>query len=214
MFTKYYNGDDFNMKQEFWKDVKGYEGLYKVSNLGRVKALERKITYSNGTEHTYPEKLKSQVNSCGYLAVTLCKNGKHKQIKVHRLVAEAFLPNNNNLPQVNHKDENKHNNNVENLEWCSAKYNCKYGSRIKRITKNTDYSKMVAHQNYKEHGKKSSEKMSYPVGQYSLDGKLVRHWKSAREVQKELGWDRSYIAKCCRGVAETSHGYKWKYENN
>ena len=202
------------MKKEVWKDVKGYEGLYKVSNLGRVKALERKITYSNGAEHIYPEKIKNQVNSCGYLAVSLCKDGKPKQIKVHRLVAEAFLPNDNNLPQVNHKDEDKHNNNVENLEWCSAKYNCGYGSRIKRITESTDYSKMVAHQNYKENGKKSSEKMSYPVEQYSLDGKLVRRWKSAREVQKELGWDRSYIAKCCRGVAETSHGFKWKYANN
>lgn len=199
------------MNDEIWKDIPNYEGLYQVSNLGRVRALKRKIKYKNGNCHTYPEKIKNQVNSCGYLAVTLSKKGQRRQIKVHRLVALAFIPNPHHYQQINHKDENKHNNQVDNLEWCNAKYNNNYGTKIKRTVAHTDYHLMAMHQDHKRTGYLSSLKLSYPVGQYDKNNKLIKTWKSAREVQKIFGWDRSYIEKCCRGVGKTSHGYVWKY---
>lgn len=116
--------------KEIWKDVVGFEGLYQVSNLGNVKSLP-KYTYSKG----YPQLRKEKLLKPGktgkrhnYLAVVL---NDGKQYKVHRLVAQAFIPNPNNFPQVNHKDENPANNSVDNLEWCSNQYNCKYSGRPK-----------------------------------------------------------------------------------
>ena len=103
---------------EIWKDIKGYEGLYQISNKGRVKTL--------GNNKTRKEKIRDGKIDRGYKRILLCKNGKKKQCLIHRLVAEAFLPNPDNLPVVNHKDENKLNNNVENLEWCTQAYNVNY----------------------------------------------------------------------------------------
>ena len=113
---------------EEWRDIKGYEGLYQVSNKGRVKSL--------GNNKTKKEKILSlKPSNNGYIRVYLCKNGKQKPFSVHRLVAQAFLLNPNNLPVVNHKDENKLNNNVENLEWCTVAYNNTYGTKIERARK-------------------------------------------------------------------------------
>lgn len=110
--------------QEIWKDVVGFEGYYKVSNLGNVLSLRRK--YSG--EHL----MSPSLDSLGYAVVCLRKNGYKGNKKVHRLVAEAFIPNTDNLPQINHKDENKANNRVDNLEWCDCKYNVNYGTAIQR----------------------------------------------------------------------------------
>lgn len=107
------------MKGEIWKDIKDYEGLYQVSNLGRVKSLNYKRT---GKE----EILKAYDNGDGYLFVQLSKDGKVKNCRINRLVAQAFLPNPDSLPEVNHKDENPKNNRVENLEWCTRQYNVDY----------------------------------------------------------------------------------------
>ena len=105
-------------KIEIWKDVKGYESLYQVSNLGRIRSIKNGI------------KIKKQYERPnGYMQVCLCQNGKITTYKTHRLVAEAFIPNINNLPEVNHKDENKINNCVDNLEWCTSSYNKNYGTR-------------------------------------------------------------------------------------
>ena len=112
---------------EIWKDIKGYEGLYQVSNKGRVKSLNYRRTGKEGI-------LKGKPDKDGYLRVGLCKNKKQKPFYIHRLVAKAFLPNPNNLPEVNHIDENKENNHVENLEWCDRKYNNNYGSRNERAS--------------------------------------------------------------------------------
>ena len=110
--------------QEIWKDVVGYEGLYKVSNLGRVKSLQRKGTALNDRI------LKYSFDIDGYRQVILSKDNKRKCVKIHRLVGLAFLCNENNLPCINHKDENKENNSVENLEWCTNLENIKHS--IKR----------------------------------------------------------------------------------
>ena len=124
------------MKKEIWKDILGYEGLYQVSNFGRVKSLERLIKYTeNKIVLRKCRIIKTHTNKCGYVYVVLHKDGNKKNYLVHRLVAEVFISNPDNLPQVNHKDENKLNNSVENLEWCDAKYNVNYGTCIERRSK-------------------------------------------------------------------------------
>ena len=171
--------------EEVWKDVVGYEGLYKVSNLGNVVGIKRgKILAPQERRH-------------GYLAVCLygkpSKNGRFRQVSVHRLVAEAFIPNPNGYEEVNHKDENKQNNLAENLEWCSHKQNSSYGTRGKRIGK--------ANKN----GKKST-----PVKQYTLDGKLVNVFPSIAEADRN-GFNRSGVWLCVSGKQNHAYGYIWRY---
>ena len=138
---------------EEWKDIKGYEGIYQISNKGRVKSLNYKRT---GKEKIL--KLSSDTN--GYKKITLFKNSKRKTYSIHKLVAEAFLPNPDNLPVVNHKDENKLNNNVENLEWCTQEYNVKYSLSKKIICLETneifDSSKDVINKMFDSKGSSST----------------------------------------------------------
>ena len=177
-----FNGG-FTMK-EIYRDIKGYEGLYQVSNLGNVKSLN----YNN----TNKEKvLQLCAHEKGYLYVGLYKNGKRKSYIVHRLVAETFLNNPDNLPEINHKDENKTNNCVDNLEWCTTKYNINYGI----------------------HNEKMAKKLSKPINQYDLQGNFIKSWNSATEINKVLGFDNTNISKCCRDIYKTAYGYKWRYVN-
>ena len=169
------------MKKEYWKPVVGYEGHYQVSNFGRVKSIKF------GKEII----LKQHINiKGGYYYVCLLKNGKHKNYYVHRLVAQAFLPNPNNLPEVNHKDECKTNNVVSNLEWCDRKYNHNYGTINERI----------------------SQSQSKPVLQYDLNGNLIKEWKSINECGRN-GFNQGDICKCCNGKRKTAKGFIWKYKN-
>ena len=159
---------------EIWKDIKGYEGHYQVSNWGRGKSLKwnkEKI-------------LQPLIQSNGYYYIGLVKNNKRINYKIHRLVAEAFLPNPNNYKEVNHKDENKANNVVTNLEWCDRKYNQNYGTR--------------------------TEKCSKKVYQYTLDGKFVKEWKSTAECGRN-GFSQSSVSACCRGRYKTANGFIWSY---
>ena len=175
------------MKKEYWKPVVGYEGLYEVSNWGRVKSLNY--------NHTGKGKiLKQQQSMDGYYSVGLSKNGILKRYYVHRLVAEAFLPNSDNLPLINHKDENKTNNNVDNLEWCDAKYNCNYGTRTERLSKS-----------------QINGKRSKIVLQYDLNGNFIKEWKSTAECGRN-GYNHKCISKCCRGKLKTYKGFLWKYK--
>ena len=111
---------------EIWKDIEGYEGLYQVSNLGRVKSLKVSKIKSERIRKSYQQ-------SSGYISIVLCKNGKVTNHKIHRLVANAFIDNPDNLPEINHKDENKANNCVDNLEWCDSSYNKNYGTRTEKF---------------------------------------------------------------------------------
>lgn len=119
---------------EIWLPVKGYEGYYEVSNLGRVRGLDR-IILDKGGRHQVKKGvvLKPRPDRQGYITVALSIGRKYKTQLVHRLVAEAFIPNPDNLPQINHKDECKSNNTVDNLEWCTARYNCNYGDRNRKV---------------------------------------------------------------------------------
>lgn len=170
---------------EIFKDIEGYENLYQVSNYGNVKSLER----YDRLGHLIKEKMLNKRNIKGYLRVCLSKNGKYKLYSVHRLVAQAFLPNPDNLPCVNHKDENPLNNNEDNLEWCTVKYNTNYGTSISRRAKS--------------HSK--------PINQYDLNGNFIRKWDSATYVEKELGFYHNHITACCKGKLNQAYGYIWKY---
>lgn len=202
-------------ENEIFVDIEGYEGLYQVSNLGRVKSLNY--------NHTNQEKIiKFGENKDGYLLVSLCKNGKSKTCKVHRLVANAFLENLNNLPQVNHIDENKTNNIVSNLEWCDAKYNNTYGTCQQRRLMNIDYKTRTANTDWKSIGDKNSKKLinrkdlSKQVYQYDLNDKLIKIWKSTAECGRN-GFNFGNIAACCRNcyLRKGNNVYKnfiWSYE--
>lgn len=167
-------------ESEVWRDIEGFEGIYQVSNLGRVRGLDRIVEQTNGKQKRYKEKIKKQsITNDGYMYVSLCS----KRYLVHRLVAETFLPNTDNLPEVNHIDENKTNNKVDNLEWCDRRYNLIYSNLTK------------------------------PVNQYTLSGEFVRRWDSMLEIQKTLGFFESCINVCVRHKQHhhSAYGFKWFY---
>lgn len=186
------------METEIWKDIVGYEGLYQVSNLGRVKSLERKVKNKNGYRTVSDKILKQAKKTEGYLFVNLWKEGKQKIMKSHRLVAEAFLPNPENLPQVNHKDENPSNNNVSNLEFCTAKYNVNFGTRNKRA--GISISKALT-------GVYNNIKKSKPV--MCIETGII--YPSSMEVQRQFGFANGSISQCCNGKRQTCCGYHWKW---
>lgn len=177
------------MTEEIWKDIKGYEG-YQVSNLGNVRSLNYRHTNKVKT-------LNPHTNNKGYLLINLYQMGKMKTFQIHRLVAQTFIPNQDNLPLVNHKDENKQNNCVENLEWCTHKYNVNYGNSIEKMK-----LKKIGSNNYK----------SKIVFQYTKDGEFIKSWDSTMDVQRGLGIPASNIGSCARGEVQSSHGYIWKYK--
>lgn len=172
--------------EEVWKDVVGYEGLYQVSNLGRVKSMRKSWASHGEKEHIMrPTKTK------GYEYLKLRGNdGVDKSTPVHRLVALAFIPNPNGYKCVNHKDENKLNNNVENLEWCTLAYNFNYGTA--RTRQGITYGK--------------------PIEQLTVDGLVIANYCSAEVASKLTGIDSSSIHKCCNCKRESAGGYCWNYK--
>lgn len=173
--------------KEIFKDIKGYEGLYQVSNLGRVKSLNYR--------HTGKERiLKLEKLNTGYLQVGLSKEGKLKKCKVHRLVASAFIENPNNFKQVNHKNEDKTDNCLRNLEWCDVNYNNNYGTRTRRASE----SMKGIHINRKD--------LSRPIK--CIENGVVYH--STKEAERQTGVYHSDISKCCNGDRKTAGGFHWQ----
>lgn len=173
--------------KEIWKAIEGYEGLYEISTIGRVKSLQKKIKSKNGSYRTVCEKiLKPIKNRNGYLKVVLYKKGKMKNYSIHRLVASAFIHNDSLFnTDINHKDENPLNNNAENLEWCDRKYNCNFGTRNERLAK----------------------AFSIPVK--CLETGYI--YPSTMYIERELGFNHSNIVSCCNGKRNTCGGFHWKY---
>ena len=177
---------------EIWKDIPEYEGLYQVSNLGNIKSLPKEHNLKNGHGYIQKEKvLKPYKNNKGYLQVTLIKDNKHIKKQIHRLVGEVFIKNTNHYIEINHKNENKSDNRVENLEWCNHKYNSNYGKRNKKI----------------------SQALNKKINQYDLNGHFIRTWNSQLEIQKELNIPQANISAVIRGLYKQTHGYIWEEYN-
>lgn len=178
---------------EIWKDIEGYEGLYQVSNMGRVKSLERTRNMNlpgHKKPAPVPERILKFGESHGYLAVTLAKGGVNRKIRVHKLVALAFIPNPDRKPDINHKDGNKHNNAVENFEWVTAKENQQHALAT---------------------GLRRGENRRKIVNKYSRDGAFIRSWSGYVEIEQVLGFSRQMICHCCKGRTPTAFGFVWRH---
>jgi len=191
--------DMMDIDGETWRELPDYEGLYLISNKGRVKSCSRQKNSNSKFAYISKEKvLKPSVSKDGYLNVFLCKDGKSKSFAIHRLVAIAFIPNGGKLSDVNHKDENKLNNSVENLEWCTKEYNTKYGTRTQRVSKR--------------------------ISQFTTDGEFVRTFNSVKEASRTLHIGSSNIHNCAVGkklkkdgkeyVCRSAGGYLWRYADD
>lgn len=176
--------------EEIWKDIVGYEGLYQISNYGRVKSVTRKVNCRNGTIKTISEKiLASNPNNRGYYSVQLCYNSLPVRYLVHRLVANAFIPNPDNKEQVNHIDEDKANNSVDNLNWMTAKENTNFGTKNQRVSK---------------------ANINNPLSSKSVTNG-IEIYPSAAEAHRQLSCDSSSILKSCKNPNKTCGGYHWNY---
>ena len=169
---------------ENWKNIDGFENLYQISNYGNVKSLK-----------CNKEKILKPINKDGYLFVHLYKDGERKKYYIHRLVASAFIKNPNNLPQVNHKDENPINNNIENLEWCDCKYNINYGTHNERARK----------------GKINHPSLSKSVYSVNKTTNEVTYYQSAIDAERITGIFQSSICSCLKGKLKSAGGRYWYY---
>lgn len=184
------------MRKEIWKNIKEFENIYQISNYGNIRNIKK---------HKLMKPFISK--KTGYYQIDLCKNGCKKRYSIHRLVAETFILNSNNLPQVNHKNEIKIDNRVENLEWCTHKYNSNYGTIKQRIGLKSSQRK-----HSEEAKQKISKALSKPIIQYSKDNTFIKEWNSAYEVKRNLGITVSNINDCCNNKRKTASGYIWKFK--
>ena len=180
---------------EVWKPIPDYEGLYEVSNLGRVRSLFR-----------YKKILKPSPITNGYLTVELWKGKKRKRIGIHRLVAMFFCENSNNKPFVNHLDETRTNNRADNLEWVTHVENCNYGTAIARRTAHLDYSKR------RINNKHQIEVASKPIIQLDENGDPLRRWESITKCSAVIGVSRSAIGKAIKRGGKIRQGFQFRYE--
>lgn len=194
--------------EEEWRDIAGYESYYQVSSLGRVRSVERWVQDRFGMKAPYRihEKiLKPKRSQTGYLFVHLSKDGHAHPQRIHRMVAEAFIPNPDRLPTVNHKNEDKTDNRVENLEWCTQAYNNEYGTRTQRS--------------------QLSQKQRRPVTMYTKDGQPMRTFptlvEAARYIVNEIGDGAPSIKIADNNIRAVCHhrphrhlvyGYRWEFE--
>lgn len=188
---------------EVWKDVKNYEGYYIVSSMGKVKSLDRIVLGKNGASCFRCGKLKSSVtNRGGYLLVMLSKNNKPKSCRIHRLVAEAFIPNPDNLPCIDHINTIRTDNRVSNLRWVTQKENC--NNELSKKSYSEANKGRVLSEEWKKKIGKGNGKLVYCI-------ELDKIFESTCEASRELGISQSNISLVCRGKRETAGGYHWEY---
>lgn len=186
--------------QEVWKDIKGYEGLYMVSNQGEILTKSYRGTGKSKLLRLFDD-------GRGYCMVSLYKEGKIKPTRVHRIVAETFIPNPNRFPQINHIDGNKKNNNTNNLEWCTAKENIRHAWR-NGLAKMTEERRQRSIRQLRKYIKVHAVE----INQYTLDEKYIKTWKSIKEASETLKIPAGNICNCCRGKLKQTGGYIWTYE--
>ena len=180
------------MENEVWKDIPNYEGIYKASNFGRIKMVKRTLIDSLGKKINKKEHILKPRTGNRYYMIALYKNGKREDLLLHRVIAQTFIPNPENKPFVNHKDENCFNNCSDNLMWCTQKENMNWGTINERMSKNS----------------KSKRK----VNQYDMDGNYIKTWDCMTDFYKSKGLKlKTGIIECCKGRRQSHMGYKWKY---
>lgn len=176
--------------KEVWKDIPEFKGLYQASNLGRIKTL------GNKSNHKKEMIMKQRLNYKGYYVITLCKNSKRSTNLVHRLIAQAFIPNPENLPQINHRNGIKTDNNINNLEWCTNSYNQLEANRMGFCENRI---------------KKCIEVNRKPIIQYDLEGNIINKFISLREASNKTGLSYKSMSLCACGKTKTCGGYVWRY---
>lgn len=194
-----------NKVREIWKDIKGYEGLYQVSNCGNVKSVKKTITRNN-CKILIKEKILKKYIRQGYYAVKLYKNKTKINLPIHRLVAITYLKNDKNKPCVNHKDGNKLNNNIDNLEWVTYSENTLHSYK-NGLQKTSEKQRENCKKVYKYAIKKTSKK----INQYDLDGNFIKQWNSINEANRSFNRKKTRINDVCKNRCKQSMGYIWKY---
>lgn len=219
---------------EIWKDVVGWEGLYIVSNLGNIRSLDRRIKGPQPNGRLIKGKLRKILISNGYASVNLIdkETGRSTRNSVHRFVAEAFIPNPEKKPCVNHIDGNKQNNHVSNLEWCTYKENSEHAFRtgLSKPHKFTEEQKQKIRQSGKgklnlalwqknnktkmaEMALRASLKQAKKVNQLDMDGKFIKKWDSLADASRAIGLNITSICRCAKGKQKSIGGFKWEYAN-
>lgn len=206
--------------KEIWKDVIvrkngetiSFAGFYQVSNLGNVRSVDRYITYSDGRVYHYKGKMVVKMSHVrdGYLYVRLNKNQYYCHCKVHRLVAEAFIPNPDNLPTIDHIDTNKRNNVVTNLRWVTLSDNCLNSLTRK---KRSEIAKATIKKALETRKAKHCKTAEHTTLQYDLNMNLIAEYQSIMEIHRKFGYDVSSIAKCCKGIKKTCYGFIWRFKD-
>lgn len=184
--------------EEIWKEIPGWEGLYMASNTGKIKGICHFVVSKGGClRRTHSVVLKEKINKFGYLVVRLQdkSTSRDRFYMVHRLIANTFIPNTQNLPFINHKDEDKTNNCVDNLEWCTAKYNVNYGTCQERKIE----TQRLKHPNMKR------------IRQISMNGMLIREFISISDAARSVGVDKTRISRCCHNSNYSCRGFKWEF---
>ena len=194
--------------QEVWKPIEGYEGLYEVSSLGNVRSLDRRVKGKDGKIIRHIG-LTLKPSSCrGYLHVILNKDGHFKACTVHRLVANAFIPNADNKPQINHIDGDKANNRVDNLEWVTQSENIRHSYETGLRGDANRLASQVNMAKAREEAWKTTRK---PVLQLDMNSEVVRMFCSENEAARETGVPQANISKCLLGKRNKAGGYQWRY---
>ncbi len=197
------------MTNEEWRDIPQFEGYYQASSQGRIRSIERMVQKSGHLQKLQGVIIKPQRGTNGYLAVSLSKNGTVRQERVHRIIARTFIPNPDKLPEVNHINEDKTDNRVNNLEWVTIRVNRLYGTRLERTVKHRNQS---GTKNGMYGRKGALNPRAKAIQQFTLNDSFVQEFSCIKEAAKTTGSNAALISRAAKGLLRQTNGFKWKYK--